>query len=168
MPTGKPRTKADRPRSPSARRLRGVVLLTVLLFVFLTALAASSMVQMVQTQTHREREEELLFVGDQYRRAIAAYYNTIPVGTVRSLPASLDALLSDQRFATPVQHLRRLYADPLTGRPEWGLVQEGGGIVGVYSLSELSPMKRQGFAPVYRHFEGKDSYADWKFIHKRN
>ena len=134
----------------------------------MTTMAAGSMVQMYQTQTQREKEEQLLFVGDQYRRAIASYYNTIPPGSARALPSSLEVLLNDQRFPTPVQHLRRMYEDPMTGTKDWGLVSQGGGISGVYSPSEKSPFKTAGFAPMYRSFEGKTAYADWKFVVKLN
>lgn len=146
----------------------GVVLLAILLFVLLTTLVAGTMVQMVQTQMQREKEEELLFIGDQYRRAIASYYNTMAPGSVRTLPANLDALLSDERFATPKQHLRRIYVDPMTGTTEWGFVTDRGGIAGVFSRSEKAPFKTSGFLPPYRDFEGKTSYSDWKFVVKLN
>jgi type II secretory pathway pseudopilin PulG len=103
------------------RKQNGVVLLSILLFVLMTTMAAGAMVQMYQTQTQREKEEQLLFVGDQYRQAIASYYNTIPPGSARTLPSSLDALLSDERLPTPVQHLRRMYEDPMTGTKDWDL-----------------------------------------------
>lgn len=150
------------------RKQSGVVLLIVLLFVLVTTMAAGSMVQMVQTQSQREKEEQLLFVGDQYRRAIASYYNTLPAGSVRTLPANLEVLLNDQRFPTPVQHLRKSYEDPMTGTTEWGLVMERGGIAGVYSQSDKQPFKTTGFAPVYKSFEGKAIYSDWKFVVKLN
>lgn len=162
----RPMRGVNRPRQ--RRQQSGVVLLVILLFVLMTTMAAGTMVQMAQTQTQREKEEQLLFVGDQYRRAIASYYNTMPPGSTRSLPSSLDALLSDQRFPTPVQHLRRIYEDPMTGTVEWGLVMERGGIAGVYSRSEKGPFKTSGFAPLYKSFEGKSSYADWKFVIKFN
>lgn len=145
-----------------------MVLLTILLFVLMTTLGAGTMVQMVQTQTQREKEEELLFIGDQYRRAIASYYNTMPPGAARALPSNLEALLSDERFSTPKQHLRRIYADPMTGTTEWGLVTNGGGISGVFSLSDRAPFKTSGFLPAYKEFEGKGSYSDWKFEVKRD
>jgi type II secretory pathway pseudopilin PulG len=160
----------NRPRNSQAPKCEqtGVVLLTVLLFVLMTTMAAGSMVQMYQTQTQREKEEQLLFVGDQYRRAIASYYNTIPPGSARTLPSSLEVLLNDQRFPTPVQHLRRMYEDPMTGTKDWGLVSQGGGIAGVYSPSDKSPFKTAGFAPMYKSFEGKTAYTDWKFVVKLN
>jgi type II secretory pathway pseudopilin PulG len=152
----------------STHRQSGAVLLIVLLFVLVTTMAAGSMVQMYQTQTQREKEEQLLFVGDQYRRAIASYYNTIPPGSVRSLPPNLEALLNDQRFPTPIQHLRRMYSDPMTNTTEWGLVMAGGGIAGVYSQSDKPAFKTAGFSPTYMSFEGKSTYQDWKFVVKLN
>lgn len=160
----------NRPQNRQALKCEqtGVVLLTILLFVLMTTMAVGSMVQMYQTQTQREKEEQLLFVGDQYRRAIASYYNSIPPGSARALPSSLDVLLNDHRFPTPVQHLRRMYEDPMTGTKDWGLVSQGGGIAGVYSPSDKSPFKTSGFAPMYKSFEGRTAYADWKFLIKLN
>ncbi len=154
-------------RAPTTvQRESGVVLLVILLFVLLTTLAAGGMVQIYQTQTQREKEEQLLFVGHQYQRAIAAYYNTFPGGRAHSLPTSLDALMQDTRFATPVQHLRQLYPDPMTGKADWVLVMQGGGIVGVHSASTQAPIKVSGFVERDKTLESKASYADWVFVVK--
>ena len=118
---------------------------------------------MSQTQMQREREEQLLFVGDQFRKAIASYYNTIPPGGARALPPSLDALLNDQRFPKPRQHLRRIYPDPMTGQPDWQLMRENGGIVGVKSQSSRPTLKKKGFSNAYLHLEDKKTYSDWRF-----
>lgn len=142
----------------------GAVLLIVMLFVLVSALSASTLVQMYQTQTRREKEEQLLFVGDQYRRAIASYYGHIPPGGARSMPPSIDDLLNDQRFPTPIQHLRRAYPDPMTGKVDWTFVRDRGGIAGVRSSSTREPLKQAGFSERYRWFEGKTSYAEWVFV----
>lgn len=139
------------------------MLLIVLLFVLLTTLGASSMVEMHQTQTRREKEEQLLFVGDQYRRAIASYYGVSPPGGARSLPRSIEDLLSDKRFPTPMQHLRQAYPDPMTDKADWVLIRAGGGIAGVHSQSTRESIKKSGFPERYRLFEAKASYADWVF-----
>ena len=90
-----------RARRHLVRRCRGAVLLMVLVFVLVTTLAASGLVQSHQTQTQREREEQLLFVGDQYRRALLSYANVIPPGGSRGFPGSVQDLLEDNRFPTP-------------------------------------------------------------------
>ncbi len=141
----------------------GLVLLAILLFILVATLAAGSMVQSYQTQTQREKEEQLLFVGDQYRRAINSYYNTFPPGSARALPSSLEVLLSDTRFPTPIAHLRKLYPDPMTGKVDWLLVMDQGGIAAVRSRSTLAPFKVRDFAETYKGFENKTSYEDWVF-----
>ncbi len=141
----------------------GLVLLAALVFILLTTLAASSLVIAYDTQRRREKEQELLFAGAQYRKAIASYYNTIPPGGTRTLPRSFDDLLNDNRFAMPVQHLRRMYPDPTTGRADWAPVFAAGGIVGVRSRSDLQPIRTAGFKAPFQHFAHARSYSDWVF-----
>lgn len=147
----------------SPHRQSGLVLLAVLVFILVTTLAASTLVVMVKTQSQRDREEQLLFVGDQFRKAIASYYNTIPSGGTRALPQSLEMLVSDERFPKPMHHLRRLYPDPITGRPDWHLIREPGGIIGISSRSPQSTIKKHGFAKGYENLEGRELYSDWGF-----
>jgi type II secretory pathway pseudopilin PulG len=111
----------------------------------------------------RANEQELLFVGDQYREAIRRYYFGAPPGTPRMLPASIDDLLEDDRYPTPVRHLRRRYPDPITASSEWGEVRIGNRLSGIYSLSEKQPVKQQGFTPAYEPFSDKTAYRDWVF-----
>jgi hypothetical protein len=57
-----------------------------------------------------------------------------------------------------------MYADPITGTNEWGLVKApDGGIWGVHSLSTERPLKLAGFKVQDAGFERAQSYADWKF-----
>jgi hypothetical protein len=111
----------------------------------------------------RDKEEELLFVGDQMRRALALYAAGTPGG--QRNPKSLEDLLKDPRYPVPRRYLRRIYPDPMTGRPEWGLVKGAGdGIVGVYSLSEDEPLKKTEFRRIDQSFEGKTKYSEWVFL----
>jgi hypothetical protein len=65
-----------------------------------------------------------------------------------------------------VRHLRRIYADPMTGDADWVLVQApDGGIMGVHSRSERAPVKTGNFLLQNTQFEQAQRYADWKFIH---
>lgn len=103
----------------------------------------------------RQKEAELLFRGEQIRRAIEAY-GKVPVREgVSRLPRQLDDLLLDRRSGESLHHLRRAWPDPITGRA-WGLIRDEttGGILGVYSTSAQVPMKQQSPA---------DRYADWRF-----
>lgn len=138
------------------------MLLAVLLFVLISSLAASGMVQSYQTFTQREKEEQLLFVGEQFQKAIASYTHTL-VGPVSRPPPSLEALLNDNRFPTAKQHLRRMYIDPMTGKADWVVVMGLNGVMGVHSRSTGEPLKVTGFAERFKAFEGKTSYAQWVF-----
>src|SRR5262245_46206627 len=62
----------------------------------------------------RELESELLFAGDQIRRAIGEYYESSPAG-LKQYPKKLEDLLRDNRYPGVRRYLRRLYFDPMTG-----------------------------------------------------
>ncbi|MDD3529727.1 MAG: type II secretion system protein [Gallionellaceae bacterium] len=142
---------------------RGFTLIGLLFLVAGLGVGMAALGTVWQTAAQREKEKELLFAGTAYRRAIASYWRASP-GLPR-LPATLDELLLDPRFPHVVRHLRRRYADPMTGGPEWGLVRDAaGGIVGVYSLSERRPLKAAGFASELAAFEDAGSYRDWVFL----
>jgi hypothetical protein len=142
---------------------RGVVLLAFLLALALAGLGALAAADVWSVTRQREREQELLFVGHQYRAAIRDFYLGGPPGAGRALPTSLAMLLDDERYPVPVHHLRRLYPDPITGSTDWGLLMVGDRIMGVYSKSDAPPLKQKGFALIDSSFEDKSSYRDWVF-----
>jgi len=107
---------------------------------------------------------DLLFIGREFRRAITSYYEVAPVGK-QELPRTLEDLVADDRFPTVRRHLRKIYIDPMTGKPEWGLLRMGDRIVGVYSLSNALPIKQDGFKDRERDLAGAASYRDWKFAY---
>jgi len=113
----------------------------------------------------RDREAELLKVGDRIRIAIGRYYNNTP-GPVKQFPRTLEALLRDDRFPVPQRYLRTLYIDPVTRREGWGILEApSGGIMGVYSLSGDKPFKTRQFRPIYKEFEDRKMYGDWIFAY---
>jgi type II secretory pathway pseudopilin PulG len=144
--------------------VRGFMLLGLLIVIALSSISLMAAVDVWKVQRQREREEQLIFAGDQYRQAIRNYYFSAPNGTSRVLPVSLEVLLDDDRYPIHVRHLRRLYPDPITGNTEWGEVRLGGRIAGVYSLSDAQPIKQAGFSLVDDHFSGSTSYQNWGFI----
>jgi type II secretory pathway pseudopilin PulG len=154
-----------RSRTPAHPRQRGVVLLVLLVALTLLAVGLMKAVDVWTFVRQREREQELLFVGDQYRQAIRRYYSAAPDGAQRGYPPSLEVLLEDDRFPIPVRHLRRAYPDPITGKAEWGLLKVGDRILGVYSLSEAQPIKQAGFKPADEVFKDATSYKDWVFAY---
>ena len=143
----------------------GFTYLAVLLLIAIStaALAATGVVWHQAGQ--REKERELLFVGDQFRQAIRLYYESTP-GGVKRYPTRLEDLLADPRQPTLQRYLRKIYRDPLTKENNWGIVRSPeGGIMGVYSLSEEAPLKIGNFRQVDQAFENKSKYAEWQFIY---
>ena len=140
----------------------GFTYLTILFVVALMGAGLALAGEVWHTSMQREREAELLHVGNEYRKAIERYYLSGP----RQYPRALADLLKDQRQAGTVRHLRKLYPDPITGKDEWGLFRApDGGIAGVYSLSDDKPLKSGGFAVRDKEFEAKEKYSDWKFTY---
>jgi type II secretory pathway pseudopilin PulG len=149
----------------SRRTQHGFAYLGMLFAVALLGASLGATGTLWQLEQRRERERELLFVGHQFRLAIAAYYRQTP-GPIKAYPRRLEDLLRDTRYPNTVRHLRRLYRDPLNGEAQWGLVRAAdGGISGVYSLSDAAPIKVANFALRDRGFEGKRRYSDWRFVY---
>lgn len=159
----------------SLGKQRGAALLAILVVLVIVGLAAGMAGSTWKTIMQREREAELLFRGDQYRRAIESYAKVSP--GAKNLPDKLEDLLKDPRTGQTVRHLRRLYTDPMTGE-DFATIRTGGGIqglagasattagiTGVHSKSTTAPFKAAGFPKIYEGFTGALRYSDWRFIH---
>jgi type II secretory pathway pseudopilin PulG len=142
--------------------MRGFTYLGLLFAIVLLGVVLAATGIVWHTQNRREMEQELLFAGEQYMKAIAGY-RAVLVNGQGMLPKSLDELLEDKRFPMPVRHLRRHYRDPVANSPEWGLIRSGEGIAGVFSPSREMPLKTANFGTCCAGFGGARSYADWKF-----
>jgi type II secretory pathway pseudopilin PulG len=117
------------------------------------------------TEQQREKERELLFIGHQFRHAIALYYERSP-GYVKRYPPDFKDLLRDNRQVAMARYLRRVYRDPMTLAADWGVVRASdGGIMGVYSTSAGRPIKQANFAAADSGFENAGTYAQWRFIY---
>jgi type II secretory pathway pseudopilin PulG len=144
-------------------RQEGFTLAGALILIAVLGAGMAAYGEIASHAAQREKEQELLFVGNQFRQAIRTYYEQTP-GAVRRFPQTLEELLQDKRHPMPQRHLRRLYADPITGKPQWGLIAAPeGGIMGVHSLSEARPIKTAGFAGRDRALADTGRYSDWYF-----
>ena len=110
----------------------GLAYLAVLFLVAAIALSMAVVTQNQDTQLKREKEQDWLYVGKQYERAIASYYQLSPNG-LKALPNNVDDLLTDKRFVAPVHHLRKAYLDPLTNQHWVQLLNEDNQLTGVVS-----------------------------------
>jgi len=151
------------------RRQAGFSYFVAMFAVAVCSIVALRAVQNSATAARRDREAELLYVGQAYRQAIADYYAGSP-GSAKRYPPTLDALLRDPDTTRTRRYLRQRYRDPITGSAEWGLVYaykpDGtvAGIQGVYSLSAQQPIKVGGFPEALVAFTGATRYQDWQFV----
>lgn len=152
--------------SASRQQQRGFGYLTVLLIVLMLGAALGTTYERIDTVMKREKEQEWLFVGQQYKQAISSYYNESPNG-LKELPSSIDDLLQDKRFVANTRHLRKHFADPITGG-DWVLIHdENQKITGVYSKSDATVLQ----IAQLRHVEidrlaETSTYANIKFEFK--
>lgn len=145
------------------RRQAGIAYLGLLLAIALVGIVAGTAADVYQQSRQRQREADLLWIGNHFRQAIASYYDAAP-SPVKTYPPQLEDLLRDPRYPGARRHLRRLYSDPLTGKRDWELIlAPQGGIAGIKSRSTATPLKQSGFRPRDARFEEKTRYADWEF-----
>ena len=145
---------------------RGFTLLSVLFMMVLFSIALMQANRYWRTTLLREREQELLFRGNQIQQAIKSYYHSAPDEKNAAYPSSLGMLLKDPRYLTVKRHLRKLYKDPMTPDGAWGLIRDDTGkIKGVFSKNKGKPYKTAGFPEKYKAFEKAKTYSKWQFIY---
>ncbi|GAB3775048.1 hypothetical protein GCM10028796_50460 [Ramlibacter monticola] len=144
------------------RRQGGFTYFGVLFLLVLLGLGLAGTGETWTLASRRARERELLWTGNQYARAIKAYYNQSP--GVRQFPSQLEDLVEDRRFPVPRRHLRQLYADPITRERFDVVLSQDGRIGGVRSHSDNTPLKQDNFPVKFRDFKGTTRYSDWLFI----
>jgi type II secretory pathway pseudopilin PulG len=146
-------------------RQEGFTYVVVMFLVAVLSIASVRALQYTRMTEQREKETELLWVGTAYRNAIAAYYNESQ-GSTKQYPQQLGALLKHE-LTNPTRPLRKLYRDPISGSKDWGIVRnEAGAVIGVYSLSQQRPLKREGFPLEMAGFANAQRYSDWKFVYQ--
>lgn len=147
---------------------KGFTYIAVMMLVVVMGIALSMAGRYWSTVAKRDREEELLFRGDQIRKGIEAYYKWTAQkhGGTGIYPESLEELLKSKFSAAPKRFLRRIYKDPVTGKADWVIITDPSKrVIGVRSASDEEPLKTSNFPLVYRNFEGKTKYSDWVFAH---
>ena len=102
--------------APKSRREGGYILLSVMLLVTLMLLVLSIEMPRIAQQIKREKEEELIHRGNEYRSAIRKFFRKFG-----RYPLSVDQLenTNNMRF------LRKRYKDPFTGKDDWRLLHPG-------------------------------------------
>jgi type II secretory pathway pseudopilin PulG len=139
-----------RRRQPPGGFIYPLLLLSILIIGITTAAVG----EVWSTQIKREKEEELLFRLGEFRRAILLYR-----ADHNRFPKELKDLLLDRTQLQVRRYLRRIYSDPMTGKPDWKLdlmvdpTGTASGIQDVHSRSKEKSLKL---------LDGKkDVYQDW-------
>lgn len=148
----------------------GFTFLAALMLVVVIGIMLGLTAEPWKTIIKREREQELIFRGLEYRKAIAAW-NTrqgVAGGNTGVTPLNdLKDLLLDPRTLEQKKYLRQLYKDPMTGK-DWKVIRDiggGKGIVGVVSTSNDVPLKTS-FSEYsgLDIFSQKHKYSEWRFV----
>ena len=154
----------------TSRDERGFAMAALLVALVLMSVAMSVMLPVWRTLSVREREEELIWRGQQYDRAVQLYRKK----TSAPGAPSIDVLVKG-RF------LRQKYLDPMT-RAEFELV--GVNPVGNTNAPGIQQQQQQqqqqpkiGFGQLiggvrskskarsFRELDGKKTYAEWQFVY---
>src|ERR1017187_6547030 len=100
------------PRQPG-RAADGVVLLIVMIVATLLLIALTAALPRVYQEGQREREEELIFRGTQYGKAVALFHKQFgryPVNTKELLQTN------------GIRFLRQEYRDPMDPKGKWRFI----------------------------------------------
>ena len=149
------------------RRNRGFLYIMAIFAVLCLSIGLLTAIQPLATQMEREREEELIFRGDQYRLALDLYSRKKP----GAAPKDFKELVQERC-------LRRLYKEPFSEDGVWDIVtydpvqKEGKKSYLVFSYDKwltvkdrypmvgvASPVKRKSF----RIYKGREKSHEWLF-----
>ncbi len=126
----------------------------LLLSILILGITMAAVGEVWSTQIKRDKEDELLFRLLEFRRAILRYrvdHNRFP--------QELKDLIQDRTQLQTRRYLRRIYSDPMTGKPDWtlALARDPSGVVsGIQDVHSRSKEKS------LRVLDGtKDKYQDW-------
>src|SRR6266498_1964188 len=90
-----------------SQKQRGYILLVLMLFVAVLAIGMLAMVERIDFQIKRDREEELIHRGVQYSRAVRRYFKKFGRYPTR---------FEDLESTNHLRFLRKRYKDPVTGK----------------------------------------------------
>jgi type II secretory pathway pseudopilin PulG len=137
MPTGKTT------RTPQ----RGFTYLILLFAIAILGISLATTGVIWSTESRLSKERELEFIGQAFVQAIESYYNSTP-GEVKSYPQAPDDLVKDTRFLFTKRHLREIYVNPFTNRPDWRYITSASnGITGIEASLRDNQSKKFVFQP---------------------
>lgn len=111
-------------------REAGWALLTVLFLSAMIVVSLARVLPRAAFETQRDREDDLMFRGKDYSRAIQLYFRKF-----RKFPARVEELENTNQ----IRFLRRRWIDPMTGNDEWRFLHIGPAGVLVDSVLQAPP-----------------------------
>lgn len=148
-------------------RSAGFSYILLMLLLGVMGILGSFSIDAGSRMNRRGAEVELLRIGEEFDSALRSYReNSVNISSAASTrgPAELVNLTRDTRSGRLVRHVRKIYADPLIGQENWGIIRDQEGfILGIYSLAEGEPIKQEGFLPTQEAFRRAKSYRGWVF-----
>jgi type II secretory pathway pseudopilin PulG len=127
---GCPSRNRRQPGSPAETFDRGFALLIVMMLAVVLLISLTAALPSVYTQGQREKEEELIFRGNQYARAIALFRRQF-----QRYPTSVKELLKTSGF----RFLRHEFPDPMTKKGKWRFIHASANGTPLDSLTLARP-----------------------------
>lgn len=107
-------------------RRRGFTYLSLLAAIAILGIGLLAVAEVWANSARRQKLAQLEWVGKQFAQAIGSYYEATP-GPMKRYPNDLADLVEDRRSLTLRRHLRKLYANPFTGQPDWEMLRAADG-----------------------------------------
>lgn len=152
----------------------GYTLLILLFALSILTLGLLVAVPVWQTQIQREKEEELIFRGNQYVEAIRLFQLKM-----QTIPENLEELMDENC-------IRRLYPDPMTKHGEWNLIlieprvaakKKGTpqrvlvvpyNMISAISNPQIIGVVSSSTQKSFKIFEEQESYDKWLFFYGKD
>jgi type II secretory pathway pseudopilin PulG len=129
---------------------RGFTYVVMLIAIAILGVGLAAIGEIASTNARYQRDQQMTWIGSQFVDAIGSYYYASP-GATRTYPQTLDDLVQDKRYPNIRRHLRQIYLDPFTGKPDWLLVPApGNGFRGVTVPKGVEARQREyDFTPTF-------------------
>jgi type II secretory pathway pseudopilin PulG len=143
---------------------RGYAMAALLIAMAVMAILLTVALPTWKQTIQREKEEELIFRGNQYARAIGAYQRKYANASPQSLDVLVEQHFLRKKFTDPFSLAEDGAFQPLTastqspgaaGTPATATASRGGGIIGVTSTNTGTSIKA---------YNGHTHYNEWQFI----
>ena len=133
---------------PSDNFQSGFTLIGVLVLALVIGIAAAGIAPLYSTMVRSEKEHALRYRLNCIRRAIGRYN-----AHYKKKPSELEELVKGK-------FLRQLYSDPMTGQPDWEIIQGKG--LGIMDIKSSSTLEALGPSPKKKTKEKQGGQADEK------